>query len=112
MSKNQWTEWKLFPDPRKKEFIQAPFGPGVYELRRKDTGELILRGKGQNCAYRMASLLPLPYGQGIRNNKEKREYVFRYIRKIEYHCCACLTNDAAVELESKRKQKLPCRFNA
>ena len=113
MNKNQWSKWKPFPDPRKKEFIDVPFGPGVYELRRKDNKEkFILRGKGKNCAYRMASLLPSPYGQGTRNNKEKQEYIFRHIKKIEYRCCACATDNEAKALERKRKKEGSCIFNA
>ncbi len=77
INRNRWSKWKPFPDPRKKEFIKAPFGPGVYELRRKDTKELILRGKGKNCAYRMISLLPLPYGQGTRHNEEKGSFLIK-----------------------------------
>lgn len=60
-----WTEWLPFPDPRKLMFIVAPFGPGVYEVKRVDTNELILRGSGKNCAYRMSSLLPIPWGQAL-----------------------------------------------
>jgi len=30
---DQWSEWRRFPDPRKLEFLIAPFGPGCYELR-------------------------------------------------------------------------------
>lgn len=70
-----WSDWSKFPDPTKKDFLCAPYGPGVYELRRSDTKELILRGEGKNCAARMTSLLPLPLGQGTRDNEAKRVYV-------------------------------------
>jgi len=106
-----WSEWKPFPDPRKQEFIQAPFGPGVYELRRSDTKEFVLRGKGKNCAYRMTSLLPLPYGRGTRKNEEKRRYVFQNIKLIAYRCCACSTDAEASKLEVARKKEAPCLFN-
>src|SRR6516162_4519575 len=39
---SQWTDWKPFPDPEKGGFITAPFGSGCYELRRADSGELVL----------------------------------------------------------------------
>lgn len=112
MNKEKWSDWKPFPDPRKNEFIQAPFGPGVYELRQKCKNMFILRGQGKNCAYRMASLLPAPYGQGTRRNKQKQEYVFKNIEEIEYRCCACSTNGKAKILERKRKHEEPCKFNA
>ena len=42
---NSWTKWERFPDPREKEFLVAPLGPGVYELRLKRTGRFVLLGK-------------------------------------------------------------------
>ena len=45
----------------------APFGPGVYELRNSQTRELVLFGSVKNLAYRMACLLPKPYGAGHRS---------------------------------------------
>ncbi|HYX09435.1 MAG TPA: hypothetical protein VE912_22070 [Bacteroidales bacterium] len=69
---NKWTDRNSFPDPRNFGFLNAPIGPGVYEVRRIDTQERILFGQGKNCAYRMSSLLSKPYGAGTRNNQEKR----------------------------------------
>lgn len=109
--KEHWTEWAPFPDPNRCGFIYAPFGPGVYELRRKDTGALVLRGKGRNCAYRMASLLPYPLGQGTRHNVDKRNYILKDIDEIEYRCCACKTESEACAVETKRRQYEPCIFN-
>lgn len=105
-----WTEWASFPDPRKKEFICAPMGPGVYELRRKDTGELVLRGSGKNCAYRMTSLLPAPLGQGTRKNLVKRDYVLANLIQLEYHCCACTTEPEARTLEARLNLDATCLF--
>ena len=28
-----WSDWKSFPDPRKGEYLIAPFGSGVYQFR-------------------------------------------------------------------------------
>ena len=30
-----WSDWKSFPDPRKGEYLYAPLGSGVYQLRNK-----------------------------------------------------------------------------
>lgn len=106
----QWSDWKNFPDPRENDFFCAPFGPGVYELRRSDTKAVILRGEGKNCALRMTSLLPPPLGQGTRNNEAKRVYVLQYLRQIEYRCCACNTKAEARKLESKQNRELTCLF--
>ncbi len=96
-----WSKWLKLPDPREKEYLYAPFGPGVYELRRKKTKRLILFGKGNNVAYRMSSLLPKPYGCGGRENKDKRKYVLKHIEDIEYRTLACKTS---VEAHIKEKQ--------
>ena len=72
----EWSDWRRFPDPRKLELLIAPFGPGCYELR--NGMQLVLFGKGNHVAERMASLLPPPYGCGTRNNQAKRKYVFEH----------------------------------
>ena len=92
------------------EYLGAPIGPGVYELRRTDTKELVLRGMGRSCAYRMTSLLPRPLGQGTRRNDEKREYVLVHIGSIEYRTCACSTEPDAKALEAQRHREQPCLF--
>jgi hypothetical protein len=92
------------------EYVSAPMGPGIYELRRTDTKELVLRGMGRNCAYRMTSLLPKPLGQGTRTNDEKREYVLKYLGQIEYRTCPFLTESEAKALEAKLHRDQPCIF--
>ncbi len=90
---NNWSEWKKFPNPDKKEYLFAPFGPGVYQLRHSSFDhdcpeEFILFGSGKNVAFRMSSLLPKPKGEGTRKNKEKREYILENIDRIEYRTIA------------------------
>lgn len=107
-----WSRWAAFSDPRKQQSLRAPFGPGVYELRRKGTEKPVLVGFGINFAHRMTSLLPAPYGQGTRDNADKREYVLRYIRTIEYRCAACIDESSAraLETERRREQKAELTF--
>ena len=100
----------LFPDPRRRELITAPIGPGVYELRRTDTEELILRGSAKNCAYRMTSLLPAPLGQGTRNNAPTRDYVVANLASLAYRCCPCSTKAEARALEARLNREARCRF--
>ena len=83
-----WSEWLQFPNPEKKEYLYAPFGPGVYQLRNRKTGQYVLFGTGGNLAYRMSSLLPEPYGEGTRVNLDKSEYVWDNIDDIEYRTIA------------------------
>jgi hypothetical protein len=105
-----WSDWALFPDPRQRKYLNAPFGPGVYELRRADTKELVLRGMGRNCAYRMVSLLPEPLGQGTRRNSKKRAYVLEHLGHIEYRTYPCATESEAKAIEDQLHNDEPCLF--
>ena len=80
----KWSNWNKFPDPSKMETLCAPIGPGVYELRLKNTRKLILCGISKNVAYRMTSLIPRPIGSGTRKNTKKSQYVLNHIQNIEY----------------------------
>tara|TARA_R110002111_G_scaffold10415_1_gene33612 strand:+ start:42908 stop:43264 length:357 start_codon:yes stop_codon:yes gene_type:complete len=101
-----WSKYHPFPDPRKQGILQAPLGPGVYDLRRISTKKPVLFGIGGRCANRMCSLLPKPYGVGIRNNNAKRDYVLEHIDDIEYRTCACNTRQEAADIEREIKQTL------
>lgn len=107
----EWTKWRPFPDPREGQFLNAPIGPGVYELRHAGTGELVLVGIGANCAFRVSSLLPKPFGAGTRNNSAKRNYVLKHLADMEYRCLACKSRtDARVvedDLRGKNKYRFP-----
>lgn len=106
----KWTDWAGFPDPRGNGLIHAPIGPGVYDLRRKDTKENIYCGSGKNLAYRMASLLPAPLGLGTRNNQGLRQYVMNNLNQIEYRCCPCITVFEAREIERRLKNQTAYLF--
>jgi hypothetical protein len=105
-----WSEWRRFPDPQRLDCLHAPFGPGVYELRRAASRELVLAGCGKNCAHRMTSLLPSPIGQGTRDNADKRNYVLEHLADIEYRTCACVSKKAALEEERRLRKTNNYRF--
>lgn len=102
---NNWSEWKRFPNPDKGEYLYAPFGHGVYQLRLISTEEYILFGRGKNVAYRMSSLLPAPKGQGTRNNKGKKSYVLENIENIEYRTIAFKEEISTIAFEDYIKGK-------
>jgi hypothetical protein len=97
----EWSEWRLFPDPRKRELLTAPFGPGCYEL--SDGKQLVLYGMGNHVALRMTSLLPSPHGSGTRNNKGKQQYVFDRLGSVKYRTLACETSEEAKKCEFELK---------
>lgn len=106
-----WTPWRPFPDPRTGGILSAPIGPGVYELRNRATGQLLICGIGGHCAARMSSLLPAPLGCGGRNNSDKRAYLRRQLRSIEYRTRPCTTRAEAAGIERDLLQTRSYRFN-
>ena len=110
-NKYSWTEWRKFPDPRKGEYLFAPFSYGVYQIRNKKTNEFILFGSGKNLAYRMSSLLPKPFGQGTRNNEDKRKYILNNIENVEYRTVAFITEKEMKDCERELKQLKIHKFN-
>ena len=106
----RWSVWLPFPDPRRAEYISAPIGPGIYELRDKDTGELVLVGCAKNCAQRMSSLLPAPLGAGTRRNSRKRDYVLTHLESIEYRTAGFASRSLARACESTRRSLASYRF--
>jgi hypothetical protein len=106
-----WTSWKSFPSPGELKGIQVTVGPGVYQLRNKSTGELVLFGIGGNLRTRMASLMPRPFGSGTRNNTAKRDYVLAHHHEIEYRVYEASTRVEAALVERVLKQGADHLFN-
>lgn len=98
--KENWSEWRQFPDPRKLESLTAPIGPGCFELRKGE--QKVLFGWGNHVAERMTTLLRTPLGAG--NGNEKRAYVSAHLGSIEYRAIACTTSDDAKKLEEELKR--------
>ena len=105
-----WSDWLPFPDPRKGQFLNAPFGAGVYQIRNRVTGEMILFGIGGHCAHRMSSLLPKPLGRGTRSNSQKRQYVLDHLVDMEYRCLACQSRANAVTIEQQIRVECDYKF--
>ncbi len=103
--KHAWSDWRPFPDPRRRGMLTAPFGAGCYELRRSDTGEKVLFGASGHVAARMSCLLPKGLGTGGRRNTRKRDYVLKYLDLIEYRTITCDTGPGAFRLEKEFKPK-------
>jgi hypothetical protein len=104
----EWSQWLPFPDPRKRQFLNAPFGPGVYQVRHRSQTDMVLFGIGGHCAARMSSLLPKPLGTGTRNNSSKRKYLLQNIDDLEYRCLACESRSDAEKVE--RKIRSECKY--
>ena len=107
----EWSEWRPFPDPTKKGILVSPLGPGLYQLKNKRTGEFVLFGIGGHLSQRITSLLPKPYGVGTRRNEEKREYVWKNIKDIEYRTISTFTREESIKIEKLIKRMNIHLFN-
>jgi len=92
-----WSNWKSFPDPRKGDYLIAPLGSGVYQLRNTKCDKYVLFGTGKHLAHRMTSLLPKPFGAGTRN--------------IEYRTISFIDSNDAKRFESYIKSVEQYLFN-
>jgi len=54
----RWTSWKRFPNAFHGESLEAPIGPGVYEVCHADSGELVAFGSSPNVAEALCKVLP------------------------------------------------------
>ena len=82
----QWSSWKPFPDAYHGQHVEAPIGPGVYEVCRSATGEQIAFGYAANVAQALAKVVPSGgrgwpfFGRAARP---------RYLSsELEYRTCA------------------------
>ena len=100
----EWSEWRPFPVKETLCHIDAPIGPGVYELRLDDAGEPVYCGKSKTVSTRMQSLLPKPWGKGTRNNAGLRSFILDNIERIEYRTVALSTDWEAQQLETLMKR--------
>ncbi len=51
-----WSDWKRFPDAESGANIEAPIGPGVYEVRHTLTGRVVAFGPTGNVAEALSEL--------------------------------------------------------
>ena len=55
-----WTEWKRYPRAARGENLEAPIGPGIYEVRYASSGALFGFGAVDNLAQALALLQVAP----------------------------------------------------
>jgi hypothetical protein len=51
-----WSSWKRYPDAHDGGVVEAPIGPGVYEVRSASTGRVIAFGHARNVANAITDL--------------------------------------------------------
>ena len=57
---DNWTNWKQLPSAERSEHIEAPIGPGIYEVRDVATGDLMAFDAAANVARALSALRKPP----------------------------------------------------
>jgi hypothetical protein len=97
----RWSNWKSFPDPAHGGHIEAPIGPGVYEVHHADTGEQVAFGYTKNVAEALSNVLEPPArGWSLFRKPARPRY---QSSELEYRTCAAGT---VVEARSAAEQML------
>jgi len=113
-----WSSWKRFPDPASSDPVEAPIGPGVYEVRHTLTGRVIAFGSARNIA-RTLSVLNANGGIGLRFVRLFRRHTgVSRIVDLEYRTCAVSSRAEAKTIarrllslrQTARRQRLGVRL--
>ena len=88
-----WSTWKRFPDAQSGDHVEAPIGPGVYEVRHTMTGRVVAFGHSANVANALADL-KLNDGNTFTRLFRKQPLVPR-VADLEYRTCAAATRAEA-----------------
>jgi hypothetical protein len=82
-----WSGWKRFPDVQSGDHIEAPIGPGVYEVRHTMTGRLKAFGHARNVANAISEL-KLNGGVSSFARFFGRQPLVARVADLEYRTCA------------------------
>jgi hypothetical protein len=85
---SKWGEWKRYPRVGKGENIEAPIGPGIYEVRFAGTGALHSFDAVDNVAQAL-SLLPMASKSWFGRREPAK------LPELEYRTCATSSKAAA-----------------
>lgn len=55
-----WSEWKRYPKAARGEKLEAPIGPGIFEVRHTSSGALFAFDSADNLALALSSITSGP----------------------------------------------------
>jgi hypothetical protein len=98
---DQWSSWKKFPEQQRGEHLDAPLGPGIYELRRATSGEALGFGHSPNVAATLARQMAPSFWERWRGKMSLD------VRDIQYRTMAAVSprsaRDYAANIERRRE---------
>src|ERR1700760_267278 len=89
-----WSGWKRFPDAQSGDHVEAPIGPGVYEVRHTLTGRVVAFGHAANVAHALSDL-KLNGGVGTFARLFRKQPLVSRVSDLEYRTCAAATRAEA-----------------
>jgi hypothetical protein len=89
-----WSSWKRFPDAEIGGLIEAPIGPGVYEVRHTLTGRLVAFGHTGNVANTISEL-KLERGGNVFTRMFRPVPLTSRVADLEYRTCAAASRAEA-----------------
>lgn len=89
-----WSGWKRFPDAQRGGVVEAPIGPGVYEVRHTLTGRVVAFGHARNVANAIADL-KVNGGIGAFARFFGRQPLISRVSDLEYRTCGAATRAEA-----------------
>jgi hypothetical protein len=89
-----WGGWKRFPDAQSGGLVEAPIGPGVYEVRHSLTGRVAAFGHARNVAQALSEL-KVNGGVGTFARLFRKEPLVSRVADLEYRTCAAASRAEA-----------------
>jgi hypothetical protein len=89
-----WSTWKRFPDAQSGEHVEAPIGPGVYEVRHTMTGRVVAFGHSGNVANSLADL-KLNGGVSTFARLFRKQPLVSRVADLEYRTYAAMSRAEA-----------------
>jgi len=90
-----WSNWKRFPNAQGGDHIEAPIGPGVYEVRHTMTGRLIAFGHASNVANAIAELRVDSGARSWTSFFRATQSPTPRVSDLEYRTCAAASRSEA-----------------
>ncbi len=90
-----WSGWKRFPDAESGDHVEAPIGPGVYEVRHTLTGRVVAFGPAGNVAQALSELKLNGGVTGPFARLFRRQPLVSRVSDLEYRTCAAASRAEA-----------------
>jgi hypothetical protein len=90
-----WSSWKRFPDAESGDHVEAPIGPGVYEVRHTLTGRVVAFGPAGNVAQALSELKLNGGVTGTFARLFRKQPLVSRVSDLEYRTCAAASRAEA-----------------